>query len=157
MSAAKKALAVVAIGVGVGLGVAGLSDPPGVEECELVTVLRATDAGLALESVDVCGSQDGGTATGEEFIREVSRGPKRARSGKAIGLHRGQPSGCSCSTGTGCERRVVDLTGSESWAAAAKGAVMQAGEWKGAGCAEIASCYDVSEMPLGSNLAEGCR
>ena len=158
MSAEKKAIVIITIAAGIGLGVYSLSDPPAAEECELITVLRATDAGPALETVDVCGTADGGVATGEEFIREVSRGPKRARSGKAIGLHRNQPSGCACSTGTGCERHVASLDGAEAvWVAAPKGSVMQAGEWKGTGCAEIASCYDVSEMPLGSNLAPACR
>ena len=159
MSAAKKlAIPILAIGaVGVGLMVANLEDPPGAEECSLITVVRDTDAGLELETVDVCGTADGGTATGEEFVREISHGPKRARNGKAIGLHRHQPSGCACSTGTACERRVVALDGAESWAAAPRSSVMQSGEWRGAGCTEIASCYDVSEMPLGSNLAEGCR
>ena len=158
MSAAKKlALPIVAIAAGVGLMVANLEDPPGAEECSLITVLRTTDAGPALETVDVCGSQDGGVATGEEFVREVARGPKRARNGKAVGLHRHQPSGCACSTGTACERAAVDLDGKTSWASAPRGSVMQAGEWRGSGCAEIASCYDVSEMPLGANLAPACR
>ena len=63
--------------------------------------------------------------------------------------------GCACSQGAGCERLVRGLDGAESWVAAPRGAVMQEGEHRG--CVPIVSCYDVSEMPLGSNLAEACR
>ena len=65
-------------------------------------------------------------------------------------------SGCACSTGTGCERLVRSIDGAESWLAAPKGSAMPPGEWRG-DCLPMVSCYDVSELPLGSNLAEGCR
>ena len=156
MSAAKKlALPILAISAGVGLMVANLEDPPGAEECSLITVVRDTDAGLVLETVDVCGEADGGVATGEEFVREVSHGPKRARNGKAIGLHRHQPSGCACSQGAGCERLTHGLDGSQQWVPAPLGSVMQEGEHRG--CVPVVSCYDVSELPLGSNLAPECQ
>lgn len=63
--------------------------------------------------------------------------------------------GCACSQGAGCERLIRTLDGAESWQAAPRGAVMPEGEHRG--CTPIVSCYDVSEMPLGSNLAAECR
>ena len=65
-------------------------------------------------------------------------------------------SGCACSTGADCERLVRTIDGAESWLAAPKGSAMPPGEWRG-DCLPMVSCYDVSELPLGSNLAEGCR
>ncbi len=63
--------------------------------------------------------------------------------------------GCACSTGSNCERLVRTLDGAESWQAAPRGSVMQEGEHRG--CTPIVSCYDVSELPIGSNLAPECR
>ena len=161
----KKTITVIAIGVGIGLGVAGLSNPPEAEECITVTVLAPSDGGQVLETVDICGNPDGGLETGEEFTiihprvfdpARPEREKHRARNGKAIGLHRNQASGCACSTGLKCERLIYNLDGSTSWAIASFGNVMQENEWRGTGCLPIPSCYDVKELPLGSNLVPGC-